>query len=75
MNEKREKFEELAEKRMNDLVKKLQLLGNLSNRSNYDYTDDHVKQIITTLKQEVGLLEEKFFIANRNSGSTFRFKK
>lgn len=60
-NKKRRlKFEELAEKRVNDLVKKMKLLGNLSNRSNYDYTDEHVKQIISVVREEFKELERKF---------------
>ena len=35
---KMEKFEELAEKRVSDTLKKLQLIGNLANKNNYDYT-------------------------------------
>ena len=59
-NKRRLKFEELAEKRVNDLIKKMKLLGNLSNRSNYDYTDEHVKQILSVVREEFKELERKF---------------
>jgi hypothetical protein len=36
----REKFVELAEKRVSKAVKYLRLVGNLSNRSTYEYGDD-----------------------------------
>ena len=57
---KKEKFKKLAEKRVTDTLEKLQLIGNLSNKVNYEYTDDQVKQIIDTLKFEIEVLEEKF---------------
>lgn len=57
---KREKFEELGEKRMNEAIKKIRLIGNLSNRNNYDYTDEHVKAIISTLEAEIQSLKNKF---------------
>ena len=59
-NKRRLKFEELAEKRVNDLIKKIKLLGNLSNRSNYDYTDEHVKQILSVVREEFKELERRF---------------
>lgn len=61
MREKdREKFIRLANKRVNTAIKTLQLIGNLSDRSNYHYTDDDVRKIIDTLKAEVQRCEERF---------------
>ncbi|HGG0584351.1 MULTISPECIES: hypothetical protein [Bacillus] len=57
---KLQKFEELGEKRMNEAIKKIRLIGNLANRNNYDYTDEHVKAIISTLESEIQLLKNKF---------------
>ncbi|MGE6400243.1 hypothetical protein [Bacillus cereus] len=57
---KLQKFEELGEKRMNESIKKIRLIGNLANRNNYDYTDEHVKAIISTLESEIQLLKNKF---------------
>ena len=74
-NKKREKFEELAEKRVNEIIKKIRLVGNLSNRNNYDYTDNHVKQIISNIKNEVADLEEKFNSKKKEQETTFKFKK
>ena len=39
---KAEKFKALAEKRVNNAIKQLQLIGNLSNTSSYEYTDEQV---------------------------------
>ena len=56
----REKFEVLGQKRMNEAIKKIILIGNLSNRNNYDYTGEHVKAMIETLEAEIQLLKNKF---------------
>lgn len=69
------KFEELAEKRMNEVIKKIRLIGNLSNKGNYNYTDAHIKQIMNTLKTEISLLEDKFNASNKDKEETFKFKK
>lgn len=68
---KREKFEELGEKRMNEAIKKIRLLGNLSNKNNYDYTAEHVKVMIDTLEKEIQLLKNKF---NRENEPSIEFK-
>lgn len=70
-----EKFEELAEKRVSETLKKIQLIGNLANKNNYDYTDKHVKQIIETLDSELKLLKNKFAEGNSERSINFKFKK
>ena len=57
---KREKFIRLAEKRVNGVIRELELIGNLSNKSNYDYDDNDVEKIIKTLKKAVIDLDSKF---------------
>ncbi len=63
---KREKFVRLAENRVNYVLNVLNLIGNLSNKSNYDYTKEDVDKIIKTLKKSVSELENKFASKNRN---------
>ena len=60
MSDKREKFVELAEKRVTRAIKDLRLIGNLSNKNNYAYTESDVQKIISHLDQEVKLLKAKF---------------
>lgn len=56
----REKFVNLAEKRVTKTIKNLRLIGNLSNRTNYSYTEKDVKKIISTLDSEIRNLKQKF---------------
>lgn len=60
METKREKFVRLAERRVNAVIRELELIGNLSNKSNYDYDKEDVEKIIKTLKKSVSDLESKF---------------
>ena len=56
----RQKFVELANKRVNKALKDIQLIGNLSNRSNYSYLDEDVKQIFRVLETELRECRRKF---------------
>ncbi|MDZ8118206.1 hypothetical protein [Pontiella agarivorans] len=69
-----EKFEELAEKRVNEVIKRIQLIGNLSSTSNYEYTDAHVKQILGAIKREVRDLESRFNSRGKADQAGFKFK-
>ena len=57
---KRDKFIRLAESRVNNALKQIQLIGNLSNLSVYEYTKDDVDLIIKVLKNAVYDLERSF---------------
>ena len=46
---KEEKFKRLATRRTNDVLEKLRILGNLSNRANYNYADDQGPKIFYTI--------------------------
>ena len=60
MGKNRDKFVELAQKRVSRVVKDIRLIGNLSNRTNYSYDDEDVKKIISTLKSEISRLQKRF---------------
>jgi len=59
----REKFVELAKRRVSKALKDIQLVGNLSNRSNYDYTEEDVTKIVKALTDEVSACRKKFEVA------------
>ena len=56
----RKKFVELAEKRVRRALKDISLVGNLSNRSNYSYTDEDVKKIYKALRSAVDEMKSRF---------------
>lgn len=57
---KRQKFVRLAENRMNNALKQIELLGNLANTNVYEYTYDDVEKILKTLKSSISDLEHSF---------------
>ena len=56
----RKKFVELAEKRVRRALKDIKLIGNLSNRSNYVYTEDDVKKIVKALQGALNEMKARF---------------
>lgn len=66
------KFVELANKRVNRAIKDLQLVGNLANKTNYEYTDEQAKKILRALQQEVDLLKHAFSSTGEPQKSEFR---
>ncbi len=72
VNQSRERFVELAEKRVTRAIKNLRLIGNLSNRSNYSYTNDDVKKIISALESELRNLKRRFSSQGRINEIVFK---
>jgi hypothetical protein len=60
MRDKRKKFVELAEARVNRAIKDLRLVGNLSNRAAYEYTEEDVRRIFRALSKEVETAKARF---------------
>ena len=67
----RQKFVRLATKRVNKALKAIQLIGNLSNRSNYDFTDKDVERIFSALNTEVKTSRERFLAKGAADKSGF----
>ena len=68
---KREKFVRLAEARTNKIIDMLQLLGNCSNSSAYDYTQQDVDKIFSAIESEVREAKKKFNRVESKKGSRF----
>ena len=60
INQKKIRFKTLANKRVNKALKQLSLISNLSNKNNYEYTKDEVKQIVEALEDEVKKCKDSF---------------
>lgn len=57
MNNKEEKFKELAEIRVNRALNDIKLIGNLGNKFRYSSTTEQRKKIITAIKAAVKDME------------------
>lgn len=71
---KQEKFKSLAEARVNKLLKSIKLIGNLANKSTYDYTNDEVRQMFKAIQSELDAAKQKFENKGKRGGNEFRFK-
>lgn len=68
---KREKFVRLAEARTNKIIDMLQLLGNCSNSSVYDYTQQDVDKIFAAIETAVREAKKKFSKIESRKSSRF----
>lgn len=59
-----ERFRRIASKRTNDILKKIHLLGNCSNRSSYDYTEQEINKIFVRLERELKQAKMRFTYTN-----------
>lgn len=74
METKREKFVRLAENRMNNVLKQIELLSNLSNTSAYEFSEEDVLCMVKTLKKAICSLEQSFEKEN-NKKNKFSLRK
>jgi len=75
MRDKRERFVRLAEARTDKALHAIRLLGNLANRSNYEYDDQDVSQIVRALEKELRLMKGRFEDASQAGSQGFRLRK
>ena len=70
----RSKFVILAEKRVNKAIKDIKLIGNLSNKRNYSYTEDDAEQIFKVLKKYLDDMKARFDSKNSKEDEIFRLQ-
>lgn len=72
MSTKRSNFIRLAEARVTKALKAIKVVGNLSNKTNYEYTDQDIQKIINALQAEITTLKSRF--KNRGTSENVEFK-
>jgi len=60
--QKEENFKRIAENRTNKIIDMLHLLGNLSNTSNYSYSEEQVEAIFSAIEQELNEQKSRFVV-------------
>jgi len=71
---KRERFVRLAEARTNKIIDMIQLLGNCSNTSTYEYTQQDIDQIFSAIETEVREAKKKFAKTESTRSTRFTLK-
>ncbi len=72
MRDRRKKFKELAEARVNKALKNMHLIGNLSNRSAYDYTEADVRKMFASLQRGLEAAKGRFTRSGGTPDGEFR---
>lgn len=68
---KRERFVRIAEARTNKIIDMIQLLGNCSNLSTYDYSNADIEKIYSAIEFELKESRKKFQKIDSKKGSKF----
>lgn len=63
----RERFERLAEFRTNEVLKKLKILGNCSNKQLYNYTKKDINHIFNTIEKKVNETKIRFSLSQQKN--------
>ncbi len=70
---KRERFKNVASKRVQKVLDSIDSLAKCSNRNNYDYTDEDVTKMLKAVKEQIKILEISFTEKTRSRTKTFEF--
>ncbi len=57
---RRERFKRLATTRTNAVLQKLKVLGNCANRQAYEYSEEEIEKIFSTIDKYLKSLKSKF---------------
>lgn len=60
-----ERFKRIASKRTNEILEKIRILGNCSNKSSYEYTEEEINKIFSEIEKQLKLNKAKFLAGKR----------
>ena len=66
MDKRKDNFKRLAERRTNEVLRRVKILGNCSNRSSYDYSEEEVNKIFAEIEKKIREVKGKFTFPNRD---------
>lgn len=70
--DKSSKFVELANRRVNKALKNLQLVANLANRQNYEFSEEQARKIVKALQSELDVVKQSFLGAVDDAPKEFK---
>lgn len=60
-----ERFKRIASKRTNEILEKIRILGNCSNKSSYEYSEEEVNKIFSEIDKQLKIAKAKFLSGKR----------
>lgn len=64
---KKERFKRLAEARTNEIIRKIKILGNCSNKSMYSYNESEVRKIFNAIENELKISKSRFRFSKKDN--------
>lgn len=61
-----DRFKRIASKRTNEILEKMRILGNCSNKSSYEYTEEEVNKIFSEIEKQLKFTKAKFLAGRRD---------
>lgn len=59
------RFKRVASKRVNEILEKIRILGNCSNTSSYEFTEEEINKIFSEIDKYLKLTKAKFLSGKR----------
>ena len=70
--DKRKRFTDLAPIRVNNVLKHLRLVGNMTNKNNYNYDSSGFKKILNDISEELNLIKSKLNAQENKKKKTWK---
>lgn len=70
---KKDRFKNVAARRVQKVLESLDSLSKCANKNNYDYTDADINKMIRVIKEQVKILELSFSEKYKSKTKTFEF--
>ena len=78
MNEiesKHDRFIRIVEYRTNNIIKMIKLLGNCSNVSAYEYSEEEIDQIFSAIENELRKSKSRFSVNKKDNCDLFKLRR
>ena len=70
---KRDRFKNVAGRRVQKILDNIDSLSKCANKSNYDYEDADVNKMMQAIRDKVDVLEASYSTSTKSAKNTFKF--
>tara|TARA_R100001369_G_scaffold70951_3_gene98692 strand:- start:114 stop:365 length:252 start_codon:yes stop_codon:yes gene_type:complete len=70
--ERRVRFKKVAERRTNEIVDKIRIIGNTSNRSIYEYKQEEIDKIFEYIHKSLDIQKDNFTFSTKPTRELFK---
>ena len=73
LNIKKDRFKNVAAKRVQKVLDSMESLSKCANKSNYEYSDEDVSKLLKAVKEQMKMLELSYTEKSKSKSKTFSF--